>query len=233
MASAISAGSSSGSTILRALGVDAIWLSPIFPSPMADFGYDISDYYRHPSALRHPRPISMRSWARPHSADLKVILDFVPNHTSDQHPWFIESRARATIPSVTGIIWRAPAPDGGPPNNWLSELRRQRLAIRRDERPVLLPRLPRRSSPISTGAIRQVRAAMHDVMRFWLRSRRRRLSRRRALASDQGRGVSRQSAQSRLSRPGEPPHDSLLPLYTDRSAGGAGRRSPACASVAR
>src|SRR3954465_10615153 len=76
---------------LRSLGIDAIWLSPIFPSPMADFGYDISDSPR----IRPPFG-NMEAFdplvAAAHAAGLNVILDLVPNHTSDQHPWFIESR---------------------------------------------------------------------------------------------------------------------------------------------
>ena len=111
------------------LGVDAIWISPIYPSPMADFGYDISDYCRRRSDLRHAgrlRPLARRG-AR--ARGLKVILDFVPNHTSDQHPWFIEARSSRNNPKRDWYIWRDPAPDGGPPNNWLQQLRRPRLDI--------------------------------------------------------------------------------------------------------
>src|SRR5688572_9712978 len=104
---------------LKWLGVDALWLSPIYPSPMADFGYDISDYCDiHPTFGTLADFEHLLSEAPKHG--IKVILDFVPNHTSDQHPWFIESRSSRTNPKRDWYIWRDPAPDGGPPNNWLS-----------------------------------------------------------------------------------------------------------------
>lgn len=104
---------------LRWLGVDAIWLSPIYPSPMADFGYDISDY-----TDIDPRFGTLEDFdtllRAAHNRGLKVLLDFVPNHTSDAHPWFVESRASRDNPKRDWYIWRDPAPGGGPPNNWLS-----------------------------------------------------------------------------------------------------------------
>ncbi|MFN8484105.1 MAG: alpha-amylase family glycosyl hydrolase [Anaerolineae bacterium] len=104
---------------LTSLGIDAIWLSPIYPSPMADFGYDISDY-----ADVNPLFGSLGDFDRlveaAHARGLRVILDLVPNHTSDQHPWFQASRAARDNPQRDWYIWRAPAPDGGPPNNWQS-----------------------------------------------------------------------------------------------------------------
>src|SRR5688500_16550979 len=102
------------------LGVDALWISPIYPSPMADFGYDISDY-----CDVDPRFGTLADFdallARAHELGLKVILDYVPNHTSDQHPWFVASRSSRTDPKRDYYIWREPAAGGGPPNNWLSE----------------------------------------------------------------------------------------------------------------
>nr|MDQ2998759.1 alpha-amylase family glycosyl hydrolase [Chloroflexota bacterium] len=104
---------------LAALGVDAIWLSPIYPSPMADFGYDVADY-----TGIHPLFGTLADFdtllAESHARGLKVMLDFVPNHSSDEHPWFIESRASRDNPKRDWYIWRDPAPGGGPPNNWLS-----------------------------------------------------------------------------------------------------------------
>ena len=104
---------------LRWLGVDAVWISPIYPSPMKDFGYDVADY-----CAIHPLFGTLDDFDRllheAHARHLKVILDFVPNHTSDQHPWFIESRASRASPKRAWYIWRDPAPGGGPPNNWLS-----------------------------------------------------------------------------------------------------------------
>ena len=94
------------------LGVDAVWISPIFPSPMADFGYDVSDYTDiHPlfGDLADFDRLAQAARAR----GLKIILDFVPNHTSDQHPWFVESRASRTNPKRDWYIWRDANPDGG------------------------------------------------------------------------------------------------------------------------
>ncbi|HYC38078.1 MAG TPA: alpha-amylase family glycosyl hydrolase [Usitatibacter sp.] len=104
---------------LRWLGVDAVWISPIYPSPMKDFGYDVSDY-----TGIHPLFGTFEDFDRlveaAHARDLKVILDFVPNHTSDRHPWFQEARASRDSPRRDWYLWRDPAPGGGPPNNWLS-----------------------------------------------------------------------------------------------------------------
>ena len=102
------------------LGVDAIWLSPVYPSPMADFGYDVSDYTDiHPTFGTLEQFDALVAAAK--ERGLKLILDFVPNHTSDQHPWFAESRASRNNPKRDWYLWRDPAPDGGPPNNWLSQ----------------------------------------------------------------------------------------------------------------
>src|SRR3954468_5704361 len=104
---------------LRWLGVDAVWISPIYPSPMKDFGYDVSNYTNvHPLFGTLEDFDTLLDAA--HGRGLKVILDFVPNHSSDQHPWFLESRRSRTSARRDWYIWRDPAPDGGPPNNWLS-----------------------------------------------------------------------------------------------------------------
>ena len=104
---------------LHWLGVDALWLSPIYPSPMKDFGYDVSDY-----TAVDPRFGTLADFDRlveaAHARGLKLILDFVPNHTSDQHAWFRESRASRDNPKRDWYLWRDPEPGGGPPNNWLS-----------------------------------------------------------------------------------------------------------------
>jgi alpha-glucosidase len=151
---------------LQWLGVDAIWLSPIYPSPMADFGYDISDF----TAI-DPLFGTLADFdeliAEARARSLKVILDFVPNHTSDRHPWFAESRRDRHNARRDWYLWRDPAPGGGPPNNWLSEFGGS--AWERDsatgqyyyhaflkEQPDLNWRNP------------AVQHAMHDVLRFWL-----------------------------------------------------------------
>lgn len=101
------------------LGIDAIWLSPISPSPMVDFGYDVTDH-RGIDPIFGTLDDFDDLLAAAHKRDIKVIFDFVPNHSSDQHPWFLESRASRDNPKRDWYIWRDPAPDGGTPNNWLS-----------------------------------------------------------------------------------------------------------------
>ncbi len=104
---------------LRWLGVNALWLSPIYPSPMKDFGYDVADY----TAI-HPLFGTLEEFdallTAAHARDLKVILDFVPNHSSDRHPWFLESQSSRDNARRNWYLWRDPAADGGPPNNWRS-----------------------------------------------------------------------------------------------------------------
>ena len=98
------------------LGVGAVWLSPIFRSPMTDFGYDVSDY-RAIDPLFGDMATFDRLLAETHARGLKLLLDFVPNHSSDRHPWFEESRSSRDNPKRDWYIWRDPAPSGGPPNN--------------------------------------------------------------------------------------------------------------------
>ena len=104
---------------LQDLGVTALWLNPVYPSPMVDFGYDISDY-----TDIHPMFGTLDQFKAllkdVHQRDMKLILDFVPNHTSDQHPWFLESRSDSENPKRDWYIWKDPQPDGSPPNNWVS-----------------------------------------------------------------------------------------------------------------
>lgn len=101
------------------LGVDAIWLSPFFRSPMKDFGYDVSDY-RAVDPLFGDLADFDAMVARAHELDLKVIIDQVLSHTSDQHPWFQESRRDRGNPKADWYVWADSRPDGCPPNNWLS-----------------------------------------------------------------------------------------------------------------
>ena len=147
------------------LGVDAIWISPIYPSPMADFGYDVSDY-----TDIHPLFGTMSDFEAlieaAHARGLRVILDLVPNHTSDQHPWFREARASRDNPKRDWYIWRDPAPDGGPPNNWLSKF--GGVAWTYDDTTgqyYLHSFLPQQ--PDLNWHNPDVREAIFDVMRFW------------------------------------------------------------------
>ena len=101
------------------LGVGAVWLSPFYPSPQADFGYDVADYCDVDPQFGTLADFD-RLVERAHELGLRVIVDVVPNHSSEQHPWFQESRASRESPRRDWYIWRDPAPGGGPPNNWLS-----------------------------------------------------------------------------------------------------------------
>jgi alpha-glucosidase len=104
---------------LEWLGVDAIWISPIYPSPMADFGYDVSDYTDIDPIFGTLEDFDSLL-ADVHRRGMKLLLDYVPNHTSERHPWFIESRASRDSAKRDWYIWRDGAPGGGPPNNWRS-----------------------------------------------------------------------------------------------------------------
>ena len=148
------------------LGVDAIWISPFYPSPMADFGYDVSDY-----TDIHPLFGTLSDFdllvEEAQRKGLRVIIDYVPNHSSNQHPWFIESRSSKINPRRDWYIWRDPKSDGSPPNNWLSVFGgsaweydsltgQYYLHSFLKEQPDLNWRNP------------QVKEAMFNVIRFWL-----------------------------------------------------------------
>ncbi|GGH28520.1 alpha-glucosidase [Cribrihabitans marinus] len=104
---------------IASLGVDAIWVSPFFTSPMKDFGYDVSDYCDVDPMFGSLADFDSLVSAA-HSHGLRVMIDLVLSHTSDQHPWFIESRASRDNPKADWYVWADPKPDGTPPNNWLS-----------------------------------------------------------------------------------------------------------------
>lgn len=196
---------------LSSLGVDAIWLSPIFQSPMDDFGYDISDYCEIAPIFGTMHDFD-ELLKETHRLGMKLLLDFVPNHTSDQHPWFRQSSSSRSHPMRDWFIWQDPAPDGAPPNNWLSEF--GGCAWELDSKTgqfyyhAFLP-----SQPDLNWRNPDVRHAMHDVMRFWL---------------DKGvdgfrvdviwhlmKDVSfRNNPTNPLFKPGDPPHQSIVPLYT-------------------
>ncbi len=151
---------------LRWLGVDAIWLSPIYPSPMADFGYDISNYTDvHPLfGTLHDMDTLLQ---QAHQRNLKVILDFVPNHTSDEHPWFQESRSSRTNAKRDWYIWRDPAPDGGPPNNWTSLFGGSAWEFDAQTGQYYLHLFDVKQADLNWRNP-LVREAMDNVLRFWL-----------------------------------------------------------------
>ncbi len=151
---------------LAALGVDALWLSPIYPSPMFDFGYDVSDYEAIDPVFGTLDDFD-RLVTQAHARGLRLILDLVFNHTSHLHPWFLESRSSRDNPKRDWYLWHDPAPDGGPPNNWESVFGGRGWQLDTltgqyyyhqflKEQPDLNWRNP------------AVRARLHQVMRFWL-----------------------------------------------------------------
>ena len=104
---------------LHDLGVDAIWISPCFPSPQVDFGYDVSDYENIDPMYGTLKDFDSMA-AEGKKKGVRIIFDFVVNHSSDKHPWFIESSSSKTNPKRDWYIWRDGKTDGGPPNNWIS-----------------------------------------------------------------------------------------------------------------
>jgi alpha-glucosidase len=193
------------------LGVDAIWISPIYPSPMADFGYDVADYCDVAGIFGNLADFN-RLVTGAHSRGLRLILDFVPNHTSNEHPWFVESRSSRDNPKRDWYIWKDPGEGGGLPNNWLSHFggpawewdettKQYYYHSFLKEQPDLNWRNP------------AVKRAMYEVLRFWL---------------DRGVDGFRVDALWLLIKddqfrnnpvnpgyvPGESSHNRLLPLYT-------------------
>ncbi|HEY3680146.1 MAG TPA: alpha-amylase family glycosyl hydrolase [Bradyrhizobium sp.] len=151
---------------LEWLGIDAVWLTPFYPSPMLDFGYDISDYCAVDPVFGSLDNLD-RLVETLHGKDIRVILDFVPNHTSEQHPWFSESRSSRSSAKRDWYVWSDPSANGGPPNNWLSRFGGS--AWQWDEATAqyyyhsfLL------QQPDLNWRNPEVRAAMADVLRFWM-----------------------------------------------------------------
>ena len=150
---------------LRWLGVDAIWLSPVYPSPMADFGYDVSDYTGIDPVFGTLADFD-ELLSETHRRGMKLIMDFVPNHTSDRHPWFLESRAAKNNPKRDWYIWRD-GKNGAPPNNWLSEF--GGAAWTKDaatDQYYYHAYLP--EQPDLNWRNPEVQAAILDALRFWL-----------------------------------------------------------------
>ncbi len=149
------------------LGVDAVWISPFFRSPMKDFGYDVSDYCDVDPVFGTLADFDALL-AGAHERGLRVLIDWVPAHTSSEHPWFVEARASRRSPKRDWYVWRDPGPDGELPNNWTATFTRG-PAWTLDEgssQLYLHSFLP--EQPDLNWANPEVVAAMHDVLRFWL-----------------------------------------------------------------
>ena len=148
------------------LGIDALWISPFYPSPMADFGYDITDYC-NVDPIFGSLEICKALIKQAHQRNLKVIIDFVPNHTSDEHPWFIESRRSRQNSKRDWYIWANPRPDGSPPNNWLSVMGGSAWEWDSTTAQYYLHTFLKQQ-PDLNWRNPAVKAAMFDVIRFWL-----------------------------------------------------------------
>jgi alpha-glucosidase len=193
------------------LGVDAIWVSPVFRSPMRDFGYDIADYCDIDPLFGTLADLD-RLVEAAHRRGIRVLLDFVPNHTSDQHPWFRESRLSRDNPRRDWYVWHDPGADGAPPNNWLATFGGSAWTLDEPTGQAYYhaflaeqPDLNWRNS--------HVRDAMYDVLRFWFR---RGIDGFRIdvithlVEDDQF----RDNPPNPAWRPGQPTEASLRPVYT-------------------
>lgn len=152
---------------LEWLGIDAIWISPFYPSPMADFGYDVANY-TDVDPMFGTLADAVRLIDAAHDRGLRVIVDYVVNHTSDQHPWFQASRSARDDPKRDWYFWKDPAPDGGPPTNWVSRFGGGPAWAwdDRTEQYYLHTYLP--EQPDLNWGHPGVQAAMLDVLRFWM-----------------------------------------------------------------
>jgi alpha-glucosidase len=151
---------------LKWLGIKAIWISPVYPSPMVDFGYDISDYQDIDPSFGTLADFDVLI-KEVHARDMKLILDLVPNHTSDQHPWFLESRSSIDNPKRNWYLWHNPGPGGSFPNNWLSSFGGSAWEWDEKTQQYYYHAFDK-SQPDLNWRNPEVQRAIFDVMRFWL-----------------------------------------------------------------
>jgi alpha-glucosidase len=147
------------------LGVDAVWLSPIFRSPMADFGYDVADY-RDIDPIFGTLADLDQLIAALHARGMKLIMDLVPNHTSSEHAWFLDSRSSRAAEHRDWYIWRDARPDGSPPNAWIAAFGGSAWEWDEHTGQYYFHSFLR-EQPDLNWANPEVSAEMHDVMRFW------------------------------------------------------------------
>lgn len=193
------------------LGVDILWLPPIFPSPMVDAGYDVADYTGI-DPMFGSLEVFDRLVAEAHARGLKIVLDLVANHTSDQHPWFRQSRSSRDNPKRAWYLWHDPAPDGGPPNNWISNFGGSAWTWD-DASGQYYYHAFAKEQPDLNWRNPEVVEALHQVVRFWLE---------RGVDGFRLDAVSRLIKDDRLRdnppnpefRPGQPPDEAQLALYS-------------------
>ena len=157
---------------LARLGIDVLWLSPVYRSPMDDNGYDISDYQDVDPLFGTLADLDALI-AGCHERGIRLVMDLVVNHTSDEHPWFVESRDPAS-PKRDWYWWRPPRPGhepgtpGAEPTNWESVFSGPAWAATTRRAGSTTCTSSRRSSPTSTGRTREVRQAVYAMMRWWV-----------------------------------------------------------------
>lgn len=150
---------------LQSLGVDALWLSPVYQSPQIDNGYDISDYYQIDPMFGTNEDMNALI-ADTHARGMKIIMDFVANHTSDQYSWFQESRKSLDNPYSDFYIWRDPRPDGSAPNNWGSSFGGSAWTYEPARQQYYLHYYAKEQPDLNWENPR-VRDAIYEVMKYW------------------------------------------------------------------
>jgi len=156
----------SGKADNKSLGIDAIWLSPINTSPMHDNGYDVSDYYDICSTFGTLADFETLI-SECHQRHIRVILDLVVNHTSDQHSWFQESCSSKDNPKSDWYHWQNPEPNGSVPNNWLSYFGGTAWTYNESRKQYYYHAF-NENQPDLNWDNPEVRQAVHDIIRFWL-----------------------------------------------------------------
>jgi alpha-glucosidase len=150
---------------LEWLGVDGVWLSPTMPSPNADWGYDVSDYMDVHPELGTLADLD-RLIAEAGRRGIRVLLDLVPNHTSDRHPWFLDARASRTSPRRGWYVWADPGADGAPPNGWTSVFDGPAWTLDRATGQYYLHQFLAEQPDLNWWN-EDVRDAFDEILRFW------------------------------------------------------------------
>jgi alpha-glucosidase len=152
---------------LADLGIDAVWMSPFYESPMRDNGYDVSDHCAVDPVFGTLEDLDALVAAL-HERDIRLIVDFVPNHVSSDHPWFVESRSSRDSAKRDWFIWADPEPDGGPPTNWTASFTEESAWELDDATGQYYLHLFLPEQPDLCWANPEVEAAQLDVLRFWM-----------------------------------------------------------------
>ncbi|HEX5949250.1 MAG TPA: alpha-amylase family glycosyl hydrolase, partial [Actinomycetota bacterium] len=151
---------------LEWLGIDGIWLNPVTPSPDADWGYDVSDYTSIHSDFGNLDAFD-RLVAEADGRGIHVIIDLVPNHTSDEHPWFVDARSSRDARHRDWYVWADPKPNGSPPNNWRSVFGGPAWTLDERTGQYYLHNFLAEQPDLNWWN-EEVRDAFDDILRFWL-----------------------------------------------------------------